>query len=116
MLSPLDLRGFTGELRSVLPRPNLAGDGPVSEVRAIIAEVRAHGDTAIRDLTRRFDGVDLEELRVPADDVAAAVDQIPKDLLEALQEAHDSIEAFHRRSVPSEGTYERGGVVIRDIP
>ena len=33
-------------------------EGPVEEVRSIIARVRDEGDTALLDLTRRFDGVD----------------------------------------------------------
>jgi histidinol dehydrogenase len=116
MLTSLDLRGYTGELRGVLPRPNLAGEGPVTEVRAIIASVRAHGDAALRDLTRRFDGVELGDLRVPDSEVAGAPDRIPADLWSALSEAHDAIEAFHRHTPAQRGSFERDGVVVHYLP
>jgi histidinol dehydrogenase len=85
-------------------------------VRAIIADVRAHGDAAIRELTRRFDGVELDDLRVPPAEVTDARGRIPADLWEALSEAHDAIEAFHRHTQPQRGTYERGGVVVHYLP
>ena len=57
MLSRLDLRGFTGDLASVLARPEPGGEEPLAVVREIIADVRQRGDVALRDLTARFDGV-----------------------------------------------------------
>ena len=67
MLTRLDLRGRTGdELATALARPDAdGGDGPLEAVREIIADVRKRGDEALRDLTARFDGVQLEDLRVP---------------------------------------------------
>ena len=54
MLSRLDLRGRA--LNAVeLPRPQVAGDPPVAAVRSIIADVRARGDAAVRELTDRLD-------------------------------------------------------------
>ena len=46
MLTRLDLRGVTGDLRSRIPRPAAATEPPVAEVQAIIAEVRDGGDDA----------------------------------------------------------------------
>src|SRR5215212_507291 len=65
MLQRLDLRGIRGDLAGVLPRPQVAGDEPVAAVRAILDEVRTGGDAALRACTERFDGVRLDELRVP---------------------------------------------------
>ncbi len=39
MLTRLDLRGVTGDLSAVLPRPPAVDEGPVAAVRAILAEV-----------------------------------------------------------------------------
>ena len=50
---------------SVLPRPPAEETFPSDAVRAILDEVRAGGDEAVRALTRRFDGVDVDALRVP---------------------------------------------------
>ena len=84
MLERLDLRGVRGDLAGVLPRPQVAGDEPVAAVRAIIDEVRAGGDAALRACTERFDGVVLDDLRVPAEECEAALAAIPTRLRAAL--------------------------------
>lgn len=66
MLNKLDLRGVTGDLVALLPRPSAGGEQPIEAVKAIIAEVRAGGDAAVRACTERFDGVSIDELRIPA--------------------------------------------------
>ena len=53
MLKRLDLRGVAGDLEAHLPRPTLGGDEPVEAVRAILADVEARGDQALRDYTAR---------------------------------------------------------------
>ncbi|HVC24112.1 MAG TPA: histidinol dehydrogenase [Acidimicrobiales bacterium] len=112
MLSVLDLRGVPAAQAIHLPRPDLGAEGPVEDVRAILADVRSRGDAAVRELTRRFDGVDLGELRVPAAEIEAALDRVPPRLREALVEARDSIEAFHRHRAPLPERYERGGITV----
>ncbi len=116
MLSLLDLRGFTGDLRTRLPRPSVAHDAPVDAVRQILADVKARGDVALRELTERFDGVRLTELRVPIADLHAARDTIPVDLRDALERAADGIADFHASERREEATYERDGIVVRTIP
>ncbi|MGO9560174.1 MAG: histidinol dehydrogenase [Acidimicrobiales bacterium] len=112
MLHVLDLRQAKADLRSLLPRPDLAGEGPVAEVRAIVAEVRAHGDSALREYTRRFDGVDIDDLSVPLDETHAALERIEPELRTALTAARDSIEAFYRRRPEPTGSHERNGIRI----
>ncbi|HBL09394.1 MAG TPA: histidinol dehydrogenase, partial [Acidimicrobiaceae bacterium] len=62
MLTRLDLRGFTGALADVLPRPAPDQGEALGAVRSIIADVRARGDEALYELTERYDGVVLESL------------------------------------------------------
>ena len=62
MLTRLDLRGVN-DLAGILPRPAMAKDPPTQAVQAILADVRARGDAAVRDHTRRLDGVALDDLR-----------------------------------------------------
>ena len=74
MLQRLDLRGVTGDLRGRLPRPQAQVEPPIDEVRALLADVRARGDAALREMTARFDRATIDELRVPPDEVAAALE------------------------------------------
>ena len=89
MLSRLDLRGSTGDLRDVLARDDAAAsdDDALASVRAVIADVRSRGDAALRDLTERFDGCRIDDLRVPAREVAAALDGVPGEPRQALEYA-----------------------------
>jgi histidinol dehydrogenase len=115
MLNRLDLRGVTGDIRARIPRPTAATEPPVAEVQAIIAQVRDGGDAALRAMSERFDGVEIDDLRVPQVELDAALASIPPLLREALEAARASILAFHREQLPAEGRHERDGVVIRGL-
>jgi len=73
-------------------------------VAAIIADVRAEGDTALLRCTERFDRLTLtaDRLRIAAEEMDAAVTGIPADLMAALDLAATRIEAFHRMQVPAD--------------
>lgn len=87
-------------------------------MKAILTEVREGGDGAVRALTERFDGVVLEDLRVPIDEIDDALASIPDDLRAALQRAADGIRDFHVEQLTGDHRYERDGIVIegRKIP
>jgi histidinol dehydrogenase len=115
VLRRLDLRGAGLDLRDRLPRPAQAAEGPLAAVKEILADVRARGDVAVRECTQRFDGVTLDDLRVPPSELTAALQRIPAALREALHVAHDSIWAYHETQVVPEVDHERNGIVVRDL-
>lgn len=65
-------------------------------VSALIEDVRAGGDAALREITQRFDGVALEQLEVSPAEFAAAEAAVPAELKAAMQDAAGRIERFHR--------------------
>lgn len=75
-----------------------------AQVRDILARVRAEGDRALVDLTRRFDGLDLDALgiRVAPAEIAAARAVCNPEALEALAFAAERIRAFHLRQLPKD--------------
>ncbi|MGI9033894.1 MAG: histidinol dehydrogenase [Acidimicrobiales bacterium] len=115
MLTRLDLRGADGDLRARLPRRPAPGPGPVEAVREILGAVEARGDTAVREYTARFDGVVVDDLRVPAAALESALAETPAELRRALETARDSIAAFHREQVRVDSCHERDGVVVREL-
>jgi histidinol dehydrogenase len=115
ILTRIDLRGVTGDVRHHLPAPDLGDGGPAEAVAAILAEVRAGGDAALRTITERFDKVSIDDLRVDEADIKAALVSIPSELRQALEVAHDNIEAFYRSMLHENGRHERPGVVVREI-
>ncbi len=76
-------------------------------VRAIIAQVREHGDKAVIELTRRFDRLDLAAtgMRVTQAEIAAAVAACDTDTMAALELACARIESHHRRQLPADDQY-----------
>ena len=115
MLTRLDLRGVTGDLSAVLPRPPAVGEGPITAVRGILAEVATGGDDAVRACTERFDKVRIDELEVARPALAAALAAIPATLRAALEAAAASIEAYQQATVPPEVAHEKDGILVRDL-
>ncbi len=107
-LSVLDLRGDRSDPRDRLPRPReqMAAAAPV--VAEILAAVRERGDAALRELTARFDGVELDDLLVPADVRRRALADLDPGLRASLERAIDQVRWFHERAMP------RGWEDVRD--
>ncbi len=73
-------------------------------VAEIVAAVRARGDEALIDYTRRFDDQALtaDSLRIAPAEIAAAAERCEAETLAALDLAAERIESFHRRQVPED--------------
>ncbi|WP_449315440.1 histidinol dehydrogenase [Rubneribacter sp.] len=63
----------------------------------IIEDVRARGDAALREYTERFDGVKVENFRVPLAALAEAGSLVSEATVRALRQAADQIRDFHER-------------------
>jgi len=105
-----DVAATVAALRSLSP--------PAAEVQAaasaIVEDVRARGDDAVRDHTRRLDRVDLAaDYAVPAPQMAERLGALPEELRAALETAAANIRAYHEReAVPSwRETLAQGQVV-----
>lgn len=61
----------------------------------IISQVRQQGDEAIRAFTRRFDGVDLGDFRVPSEQYEAAYEKVSPLFLQGLRDAIRNIRKYH---------------------
>jgi histidinol dehydrogenase len=97
-----------GDVRALTDSPRAVE----ADVRGIIDEVRAGGDTALADLTRRLDGVD-PELTVPLDAVPGG------DLRAALETSIANVEAVARAALrePARVTLPQGHTVeLAELP
>lgn len=87
---------------AALARPTQSRATQLREgVEAIIADVRARGDAALRELTERYDGASLDVLIVSDDEFAAAEARLSPELKAAVREAAARIDTFHRAAAPS---------------
>ncbi len=103
-----------GEVQSseILARRDTAYDVS-APVAAIIAEVIARGDEALRDFTERFDGVRLERFEVTEAEFDEALAQVEPELLDVLREAAANLRAYHEKQRRESWVMaERAGVVL----
>ena len=63
----------------------------------IIEDVRARGDEALRELTKKFDGVDIDQFRVPQEAIDEAITRVDPKVAKAIQIAAEQIRDFHER-------------------
>ncbi|MBC9732071.1 histidinol dehydrogenase [Nocardioides marmotae] len=89
MIRRIDLRGTTGpvDYRDVVPRADFDVEAAVPAVHAICEAVRTRGVDAIKEYARTFDGVELDELRVPAGATTAALERLDPAIRAALEES-----------------------------
>jgi histidinol dehydrogenase len=89
-----------GELLSRLAARSVAFDAELlAQVSDVINDVRQRGDTALLDYTRRFDGFELESLRVSEATLRDSAAQVDGEVLAALRLAIRNVRVFHERQV-----------------
>jgi histidinol dehydrogenase len=96
--------GFEKDFSAFLGR-NRGTDENVDRVAAdIVADVRARGDAALVEYTRKFDWAeaDVSSLRLSDAERRAAAAKVPAAQREALTFAARRIEAFHRALLPQD--------------
>ena len=92
--------GFDAALATLLAYSAETDDAIERSVAAIVADVRARGDAAVLELTRRFDGIDakaLAELEITRVELDAALASLPGAQRGALEAAAGRVRAFHER-------------------
>ena len=99
--------------RQALQRPVMADDEQLKgSVEKIIRVVCESGDDALKILTARFDGVDLEDIRVSPEEIADALDSLDPEIKQAIDSAYTLIRKFHKAQVQADIQMEtRPGVV-----
>jgi histidinol dehydrogenase len=88
VLARIDLRGDRqADLAKVLPRARLDVETAIEAVRPVCDAVRDRGRAAVLELTERFDGVRLDDLRVPEQALREALTSLDPSVRGALEEA-----------------------------
>ena len=105
----LDVRSgdFAQKFRAFLDTKREAAADVEAAVRAIVGDVAARGDDAVKEYTLKFDGLDLDRagIKVTAAAIAAAAASCPREALDALELARARIETYHRRQVPQDDRF-----------
>ncbi len=115
MLELIDGREIQGPVP--VPRPQVPGDLGGAEAAAgeAVNAVRLDWDAALLELTKRFDGVELTSIRVPEDEIRGALDDVPAELLKALESMASRLEAFSKAALPSDALAEVEGTLTGEV-
>ena len=86
---------------SILERPAIAeGANITAAVSEVIAKVRNEGDSALNELTEKFDRVKPESIRVSSQEINAASERLSESMKNALEQAYANISKFHKAQKP----------------
>jgi histidinol dehydrogenase len=85
--------------KEILRRPAIDQQQLMSAVNDIIEQVKNRGDDAIIELTKRFDGAELNSIEINPHDLTQAAALIPDALRLAIIQAAANIEKFHLAQV-----------------
>ncbi|QHC21667.1 histidinol dehydrogenase [Streptomyces sp. GS7] len=113
MISRIDLRGDAlpegGALRDLLPRAEFDVEAALEKVRPICEDVRHRGTAALIEYARRFDGVEIERVKVPAEALRDALAALDPAVRAALEESIRRARIVHREQ-------RRSDVTTRVVP
>lgn len=103
----------TQEKKTIIRRPAVAASDSINAtVLEIIASVRERGDEALIELSKRYDGADLNSLRITPDVTQDAYRQVGSAAVAAIRRAHAQILRFHDEQRPESFEIETSPGII----
>lgn len=87
-------------------------------VKKVLNDVSERGDAALREYELRFDGVQIDDFAVTAEEIDAAVAAVGAEYVRILKRAVANIERFHRAQIRSDFSMNYDGITVgeRFIP
>src|SRR5450631_767926 len=102
----LDMRAadFDAGFERLLASKREVSEDVDAAVAAIIADVRARGDAALADYSKKFDSVDIaaQGLAITRREIDSAFDACDRAALKSLEFAHGRVLAYHQRQKPAD--------------
>ncbi|MBE0678569.1 MAG: histidinol dehydrogenase [Bacteroidales bacterium] len=83
------------DISAALLRPSGGNADVDGSVREVLARVRAEGDAALREYSKKFDGYAPSSFKVDEGSLREAMKSVPLELGNAMREAISNITAFH---------------------
>lgn len=81
--------------KELLKRPTQSLKEIRKVVEPILEEVSSEGDEALKKFTAKFDGVEVKELLVTAEEIKSAAGKLSNELKGAIKQASQNIRRFH---------------------
>ncbi len=98
--------------RRLCDRKSVYSEEVENTVKAILAEVKANGDKALKFYTEKFDGVVPESFAVTDEEIANAINEIDKNYIKVLKTSAANIAEFHKNQLKTGFKIERENYII----
>jgi histidinol dehydrogenase len=92
------------DYNTILQRPAMDTTILFDKVKAILQDIKANGDAAVKKYVAQFDKVELADFAVSEKEVQQAEKQLSPDLKKAIRTAKKNIERFHQK--------QKGGIEV----
>ena len=107
---------FDADLKALLAFETAQDDAVDAVVAGILKDVKARGDAAVLEYTNRFDKTNansIAELEISNNELQAALNGLPSNQRDALQNAADRVKSYHEKQVMQSWNYtEADGTLL----
>ncbi len=113
-----DAQRLSDEQRKrLITRPSQSATFANDAVQKMCLDVKQRGDAALREYTKQFDKVSIQNIRVSVEEFAAARKNVPEKFQQSLKTAIKNICTFHQTQIPTVQQAETmPGVLCRREP
>ena len=118
----LDIRQFSSkdkdfrrDLDQLLSWESVSDANVQKSVEDIVGRVRNEGDSALVELTNRFDRRNVQcaaDLVIEADELAKAVERVDVNIVSALKQAAERVKSYHERQIQPSWQYEEANGTV----
>jgi histidinol dehydrogenase len=90
------------DVKTLIKRSQSDVNNALPIIKDILNDIKENKDRAVKKYTKKFDGLDLNELRVSEEEIENSYKQVSEELLVAMKKAMKNIENFHKFQSPGE--------------
>src|SRR5215211_635841 len=90
----------------LLQRPYYDNTAVIQSVQTILNEVKQNGNAALKQFSKQFDGVEINDFIVSEKEINSAEKELSVGLKLAIQQAKKNIEIFHQAQQKNEEVIE----------
>lgn len=84
----------------------------VDYVRSIVEYVRAYGDKALIELTRKYDRIDIDSIKLDHEDLEKCAEALPDDVKRSIDIIYSHLYSFNSIIMPSDIKIELNGMIL----
>ena len=85
--------------KQILQRPAIDNTSLLEKVGIVMRDVKQNGDTAVKQFTKQFDGIELESFVVSEKEINESEVLLSNDLKKAIQQAAANVRLFHEKQL-----------------